>query len=75
MNKRDFARVSSELLEDAQDLMNRSFYDKRYDDYYTVVDFLDDGYWLILDYDKRGEKKETTDSVLGYIEYGEHVES
>ncbi|MFT6841802.1 MAG: hypothetical protein ACI8Q1_000239 [Parvicella sp.] len=56
----------------AKNLVGQSFYDYRYEDYYTVLSFDKSEDWLILDYKKSGIKREATSAITYYIGQGIH---
>jgi hypothetical protein len=58
---------------EAKSLVNKTFYDCRYEDYYTVISCDKSGNWLILDYQKTGRKREATSFVTYHIDSKIHL--
>ena len=56
-----------------KELLNKTFYDCRYEDYYTVTAYDVTGHFLTLEYKKLGTKKEAVSFVNYHIEQQQHL--
>ena len=59
--------------EQSKELLNKTFYDCRYEDYYTVTAYDVTGHFLTLEYKKLGTKKEAVSFVNYHIEQQQHL--
>ena len=57
----------------AKDLIGKTFYDCRYEDYFTVLSYDKSENWLNLEYKKFGNKREATSFVTYHIDAKIHL--
>lgn len=57
---------------EAKNLIGKTFYDCRYDDYYKVISSDSSGNWLNLEYTKLGNKREATSFITYHIDAKQH---
>ena len=58
---------------EANNLIGKTFYDCRYEDYYTVVSCDSSQNWLNLEYLKTGKKREATSFITYHIDAKIHL--
>ena len=58
---------------EAKNLIGKTFFDCRYEDYYTVISSDKSGNWLNLEYKKLGKKREATSFVTYHIDSKIHL--
>lgn len=58
---------------EASKLIGKTFYDCRYEDYYTVISSDNSGNWLNLNYNKSGSKREATSFITYHIDEKQHL--
>ena len=56
-----------------KELLNKTFYDCRFEDYYTVTAYDVTGNFLTLEYKKLGTKKEAVSFINYHIEQQQHL--
>lgn len=60
-------------MTNTRNLIGKTFYDCRYQDFYTVVSVDESGNWLNLKYQKLGDKREATSFITYHIEAKQHL--
>ncbi len=58
---------------EAANLIGKTYYDCRYEDYYTVISADKSGNWLNLEYRKLGKKREATSFITYHIDAKQHL--
>jgi hypothetical protein len=65
--------MTTYIESEAEKLIGKTFYDCRYDEYYTVLSSDNSRNWLNLEYVKRGLRREATSFITYHIDMKQHL--